>query len=50
MLGENLYKLMKTQDIINSYVYVSKELSVDNENDTNIDFENSHRSKLEIHR
>jgi superfamily II DNA or RNA helicase len=34
--AENLYKLMKTQDIINSYVYVSKELSVDNENDTSI--------------
>ena len=34
--AENLYKLMKTQNKINTYIYVSKEVEVENEFDTNI--------------
>jgi superfamily II DNA or RNA helicase len=34
--AENLYKLMKTQDKINSYIYVSKEVIVEDELDSNI--------------
>jgi len=39
--AESLYKLLQNQDIINVYIYISKDIEVENDSDTNIKtFEN----------
>lgn len=39
--AQNLYNLLKSQNIINVYIFISKEINVENSNDTNIkNFEN----------
>ena len=47
--AQSLYKLMKKQDTIDSYIYVSKEIDVDDFNDTDIKhFENNNKPVIII--
>ena len=47
--AENLYKLLQNQDKINVYIYISKIIEVENENDTDIKiFENDTKQSIII--